>query len=263
MKIGLIAGNRLLPILLAQRIKEKNKNCEVIALCFKGETSKAISRYVDKTYWIKAGRLGELKQILRRESLKQCVMAGQISPWRIFRRKNWDKELISLVESIQDFRPHTIFKEIISSIEKQGIEFLDSTFYLKQDLAGEGVMNSVPLAESLKKDIDFGLKIISGFVELDAGQSIVVKEGSVAAFESFEGTNKAIRRGCKFAGKGCIVLKFSKANQDLRFDVPVVGISTLKLLKNVGAKALVLEKDKVIILDKSKFMLLAKKWEIS
>jgi len=262
MKLGIIAGNRLLPILLAQRIKQNNKDCKLTAFCFKGETSSIIRRYVDKIYWIKAGDLGGLKQSLKEDNIKKCVMAGQINPLRIFNRKGWDKELVFLAESIRDFRPHTIFQAIISSIEKQGVEFLDSTFYLKEDLADEGIMNSLEPDKSLIGDIDFGLKVISSFVELDAGQSIVVKGGSVAAFESIEGTDNTIRRGAKLAGKGCVVLKFSKTNQDLRFDVPVVGVFTLKLLRNKKVKALVLEKNKVIILEKLKFLSLAKKWGI-
>jgi len=262
MKIGIIAGNRLLPILLARRIKEKNPGCELIALCFKGETSSAIRRFADKTYWIKPGHLSALKRILKDEGIKQCLMAGQINPLRIFKRKNWDSEMLSLADSIKDFRPHTIFQKIISSIEEQGVKFLDSTFYLDKDLASAGIANGLKPAKALLNDIEFGLKVISGFVELDVGQTIVVKAGAVTALESFEGTDNTIRRGYKLAGKGCVIFKFCKAGQDLRFDVPVVGISTLKLLKRIKAKALVLEQAKAIILEKEKFLSLAKKWGI-
>lgn len=263
MKLGIIAGNRLLPIILARRIKQKNKNSKIIALCFKGETSQSIRKYVDKTYWINAGRLGDLKQVLGEENLEQCVMAGQINPLRIFRRSNWDEELISLMAETRDFRPHTIFKKIITYLEREGVTFLDSTLYLKEDLAEEGVMNGLNLDEEAKKDINFGIKVISRFVELDVGQIIVVKKGCVAALESLEGTDGTVKRAFKLAGGGCTVLKFSKINQDLRFDVPVVGISTLRLLRRIRAASLILEKEKVIILQKSKFLSLAKKWKIA
>jgi len=262
MKIGIIAGNRLLPILLARRIKEKNPGCELIALCFKGETSSAIRRFADKTYWIEPGHLSALKRVLKEEDIKQCLMAGQINPLRIFKRKNWDREMTSLADSVKDFRPHTIFQKIIGFMEEQGVKFLDSTLYLKQDLAESGSMNGLNPQKAVLADIDFGLKVISEFVELDVGQAIVVKAGAVTALESFEGTDSTIRRGCRLAGRGCIVFKFSKANQDLRFDVPVVGLSTLRLLKKAKARALVLEKGKVIILEKGKFLSLAKKWGI-
>ena len=261
-KLGIIAGNRLLPLLLAQRIKEKNKDCRTVAVCFKGETDPSIARYTDSQHWIRVGELGRLKTILAQQGITQCLMAGQINPLRVFRRKDWDQELISLVEETRDFRPHTIFKAIISSLEEQGLEFVDSTSYLKDDLAQDGPMNNLPLNTNLEQDIDFGLKLISGFVELDVGQTVTVKQGLAGALESLEGTDRTIKRGFRICGPGCTVLKFSKANQDLRFDVPVVGLATLKLLRKIKASGLVLESGRVIILEKVKFLSLAEKWGI-
>jgi len=261
-KIGIIAGNRILPLLLAQRIKEKHSQSEVVAICFKGETSPLIRNYADKTCWTSVGNLAELKKILKVQELKECIMAGQINPLHIFRSKQWDSELKTLVSGIEDFRPHTIFKTILTSLEAQGLRFLDSTAFLKQDLADNGVMNNLEVKDSLAKDIEFGLGVISRFVELDVGQTIVVKKGTVVGLESLEGTDRTIKRAFRLGGQGCLVFKFSKTNQDLRFDVPVVGISTLKLLKRIKAKALILEKEKVIILEKPQFLSLAKKWQI-
>lgn len=260
--LGIIAGNRLLPLILAQRIKEKNKNCEIVSFCFKGQTSKHISKYVDKCRWLSVGALSELRKAIKDEGLNQCIMAGQINPLYIFRKECWDKELTSLINDTKDFRPHSIFDKIIVYLERGGVEFLDSTLYLEGDLAGVGVMNGLSLDKAVAKDIDLGLNIISKFVELDVGQTVGVKAGAVVALESLEGTDRTIKRAYELAGKGCVVLKFCKAHQDLRFDIPVVGISTLKLLKHIGATALVLEEKKVIILEKKKFLSLAKKWKI-
>ncbi|MCK4519632.1 MAG: UDP-2,3-diacylglucosamine diphosphatase LpxI [Candidatus Omnitrophica bacterium] len=261
-KLGIIAGNRLLPLMLAQKIKEKNRDCEVVAFCFKGQTSKRISRYADKCYWLSVGALSDLRKALESQKLSRCIMAGQINPLYIFRKSHWDQELTSLLSCTGDFRPHAIFGKIINYLEETGVEFLDSTLYLKEDLAKLGVMNGLDLNKDTAKNIDFGLGVISKFVELDVGQTIGVKGGSVVALESLEGTDGAIKRVYRLAGKGCVILKFCKANQDLRFDVPVVGIATLKLLKRIGAAALVLEENKVIILERNKFLLLAKKWGI-
>ncbi len=263
MKLGIIAGNRFLPVLLAQRIKQQESNSKVVALCFKGETSREISRYVDSSHWLRVGRLSELTRILDSEGLNQCIMAGQINPLRIFQKKHWDKELLSLLEQANDFRPHTIFSKIIRRLEGKGITFLDSTSYLKNDLAENGIMNGLDLDERGQEDIKLGVKIISAFVELDVGQTIVIKQGGVVALESLEGTDRTIKRAYRLAGPGCSILKFSRARQDLRFDVPVVGISTLKLLLRIKAARLVLEKDKVIILQKDKFLSLARQWGIS
>ncbi|UCG34989.1 MAG: UDP-2,3-diacylglucosamine diphosphatase LpxI [Candidatus Omnitrophota bacterium] len=262
MRLGIIAGNRLLPLILAKKIRETNKDNEVIAICFKGETSPLINRYVTKTHWVQPTKLGQLKEALKKENLKECIMAGQINPLRIFKRSQWDQELRSLVAQTQDFRPHTIFTAIINHLQTEGIKFLDSTLYLKESLAQQGLMDNLDLDSNVKKDIDFGVEIISRFVELDVGQVGVVKSNTVAALESLEGTDRTIKRGFSLAGRGCTVLKFSKANQDLRFDVPVVGISTLRLLKKINAASLVLEKEKVIILEKEKFLSHATRWGI-
>lgn len=261
-KLGIIAGNRLLPIILAQRIKQNEKGYEIVALCFKGETSRDIYKYADKVYWLEVGQLKNLSRILTSEGISQCIMAGQINPLRIFNRKGWDEELISLVESIPDFRPHTIFGKIIDYLENRGIIFLDSTAFLDKDLVKEGVMNGLNLTIAAGRDVDFGLDMVSRFVELDVGQTIVIKNGSVVALESLEGTDRTIKRARTLAGYGCTILKFCKSNQDLRFDVPVVGISTLRLLRRIKASSLVLEKNKVIILEKEKFLSLAREWGI-
>lgn len=261
-RLGIIAGSRLLPITLAQRIKEKDNNRRLIAFCFKGQTSKQISRYVDECRWFPVGSLSGLRKALKEEGVKHCVMAGQINPLYIFRRKYWDQELNSLIDANADFRPHNIFDKFIAYLSGAGIEFIDSTLYLKDDLAESGIMNGLSLDNAVAEDIRFGLEAVTRFVELDVGQTVGVRSKAVVALESLEGTDNTIKRSFKLAGCGCVVLKFSKVNQDLRFDVPVVGISTLKLLRRIKAAALVLEESGVIILQKREFLSLAKKWGI-
>jgi DUF1009 family protein len=263
MKLGIIAGNRHLPVTLSKTIKQKNPQLELIAYCFYQETSPLIKKYADKVYWFHVGALSDLRLAIKNEGLSECIMAGQITPLRIFNRKYWDNELISLVEKTKDLRPHTIFLNVINYLEKEGIRFLDSTLYLKEHLAAEGALNEVLVDEEASRDIDFGTQMISRFADLDIGQTIVVKQKSVVALEALEGTDRAIWRGYKLAGKACVVLKFSKIKQDFRFDVPVVGCVTLKLLRKIKAKALVLEKDKVLILDKERFLALAEKFGIA
>ncbi|MDD5195601.1 MAG: UDP-2,3-diacylglucosamine diphosphatase LpxI [Candidatus Omnitrophica bacterium] len=262
MKLGIIAGNRLLPVILAQNIKKNIKDSYIVAICFKGETSSHISRYADKIYWIRVGQLEAMSEIIKQEGLRDCVMAGQISPMSIFRKRNWDRQLLSLIEETKDFRPHAIFSQIIAYLETRGVRFLDSTLYLKEYLSNGNLLNGLEPDVQLKCDIDFGVKLISRFVELDVGQTIAVKNTSAVALESLEGTDKTIRRAYSLAGRGCTILKFSKANQDLRFDVPVVGISTLKMLKRTKAASLVLENNRVLILDKEKFLSQASIWQI-
>ena len=189
-RLGIIAGSCLLPLILARRIKEKNKDCEVVAFCFKGQTSKHISKYVDRCHWFPVGSFSEIRKSIKEEALSQCIMAGQINPLYIFRKEYWDQELTSLIDEVEDFRPHNIFDKVISYFEKAGVEFIDSTLYLKNDLAEAGIMNNLPLAQAVIKDIDFGLDVISKFVELDVGQTVGVKTKAVVALESLEGTDR-------------------------------------------------------------------------
>src|SRR3989338_9471155 len=125
MRIGIIAGNRKFPLLLAQRIKQKDKEAKITAICFKSETCPSINRFVDKVYWLEVGALQRLKEIIRSEGLRDWIMAGQINPLHIFRRKSWDKELESLIGQTSDFRPHEIFNAITDNLEAMGIRFLD------------------------------------------------------------------------------------------------------------------------------------------
>lgn len=260
-KLGIIAGNRLLPLILSKSIKENFPSSYLTAICFRNETNPRVCRYVDRVYWIDVD-LSRLRAIIRKENIKEWVMAGQINPLRIFRQRVVDPELSSLMGTIMDLRPHTVFTEIIKTLESEGVHFLDSTLYLKNYLASLGVMNELPVSPEIKDDIDFGTIIVSRFVELDIGQTVVIKRRVVVALEALEGTDRTIQRAFWLAGSGCSVFKFSRPNQDLRFDVPVVGIKTLRFLKKVKAKSLVLESGKVIILEKPQFLSLAKKWRI-
>ncbi|MCF7873229.1 MAG: UDP-2,3-diacylglucosamine diphosphatase LpxI [Candidatus Omnitrophica bacterium] len=263
MQIGIIAGNKNLPLLLAKRLSESKKFRKIVGVCFKGETSSKFCKYVDQCLWVEVGKLKDLSEAIKTQKVKDWVMVGQINPLNIFKEKKWDDELKKIVNEQTNFCPHTIFQLIISYLEAEGINFLDSTFYLENDLAKNGLMNGFSLSDSTRENIEFGLDKISKFVEMDIGQTLVVKNNAVVAVESLEGTDNTIKRGAKIAGLGITVLKFAKEAQDLRFDVPVVGIATLKLLKKVRAACLALEKDKTIILDKEKFLDLSKKWKIS
>ncbi len=254
MKLGIIAGNRLFPIIFSQAARRGNSSIELIAICFRGETDPKIERYVDKAFWLRVGELGYLLEILKRENLKKLVMVGQVNPRRIFQKRHWDEKMRKLTKEINDFRPHTIFGKLIETMESSGVEFIDSISYMKEHLAENGVMNGLSLSNGVLRDIEFGTGLISKFVELDVGQSIVIKNKTVVALEGLEGTDRTINRAYSLAGFGCVVLKFSKQDQDLRFDVPVVGLKTLTLLKKIKAAALVLEASRVIILQKDKFL---------
>ena len=261
MKLALIAGNRALPIYFA-RLAKKHHDINIVAFCFNKETDPSIKKFVDKTYWIDVGKLQQFIDLLKKEKIKDCVMVGQISPYRIFKKEKWDSLLVQITKDVE-WRPHCIFTRIITHLEKEGFTFLPSTLYMEGLLAQEGVMNQVSLDTAVVEDVEFGARLISRYVELDVGQTLVVKNKAVVALEALEGTDRTIKRAYSLAGRGCIVLKFSKKDQDVRFDIPVVGMRTLSLIKKIHAKALALEAGRVIILDKEGFLRDAEKHSIA
>ena len=259
-KLGLIAGNRNFPLLFATCAKSKDPSLEIIAVAIKGETSKNLSRLVDKIYWLKIGGLRALCDVFLKEGVKTLVMAGQISPYRIFKdRQDWDSLMQKVFKSTPDFRPHSIFTEIIREIESQGFSFISSLTYLEDYLAKDGLNNKADVSESLEKEIEHALSLARKTADLDIGQTVVIKDKAVVAVEALEGTDKTIHRAFGICGQGFIVLKLAKKNQDLRFDVPVIGLNTIKQLVRFKAKALVLEKNKTLILDKPEVISLADK----
>ncbi|MBN2483536.1 MAG: UDP-2,3-diacylglucosamine diphosphatase LpxI [Candidatus Omnitrophica bacterium] len=261
MKLALIAGNRNLPLAFLQ-CALRDPELEIIPICFKGETSPRIKKYASKIYWIEVGQLATLIEILEKENISQCVMVGQISPYRIFKQQRWDTLMRTLAKRT-DYRPHSIFTTFIGYLEGKGINFLDSTLYMNDLLIGEGQLNAVSISPETSADIDFGIHQVSRYVELDVGQTIVVKNKAVLALEALEGTDNTIKRGYRIGKRNCVVLKFSKKDQDLRFDVPVVGLSTLRLLKKIKASALVLEASRVLILEKERFLKAAEQVQIA
>lgn len=260
--LGLIAGNRELPLIIARNFKTLHPDALLHVICLKGEANRAITRYADTLEWVTCTHLGALMRSIKKSGITQWMMAGQVSPIRIFNRFRWDKELRAFTLSLTDFRPHTIFTALIKKLEESGASFCDSTRYLSDELAAVGPMNTLTLAEHTQRDYAFSVNIISKFVELDIGQTIVVKNGAVAALEAFEGTDATILRAARFAGSGCLVSKFARRQQDMRFDVPVIGMRTLSILRRIRASGLLLEAGKVILLNKTRVLGQARAWGI-
>lgn len=259
-RIGLIAGNKSFPLLFVGLAKKKNPDLKIIAVAVKGETSRKLSKRVDEIHWVSIGQLKEVIDIFVREGIKDVIMAGQISPYRIFKdRHKWDELMTGIYENIPDFRPHSIFTEIITEIEKYNLKFMSSVSYMEDYLAKPGLNNNAEVVEGTKEQIAHSTEIARRIVNLDIGQTTVFKDKAVVAVEALEGTDNTIKRAYKIGGPGLIVVKLARENQDLRFDVPIVGLSTIKLLAKIGVKALVLEQGRTLILDKPEVLSFADK----
>ena len=259
-KIGLIAGNRDLPIIFAQNAKSQNPELSIYIAALKGDTKKQIEQYAEQVCWIFPGQIEKSIEFFRAHEVEELIFLGQVSPASAFLTcHKWDATMRNAAEKSQGFRPHAIFSKILQAYESAGFKVLDSTTCMESTIAKLGVNNSVELASDIKEEIEKALERTKKIVDLDIGQTVIIKDNTVLAVEAFEGTDNCIKRGAKIAHGNFIMLKRAMNNQDMRFDVPVIGLKTIKLLKKLKAKALVIHAEKTFILEKEKVFELANK----
>ncbi|MDP2939606.1 MAG: UDP-2,3-diacylglucosamine diphosphatase LpxI [Candidatus Omnitrophota bacterium] len=257
--LGLIAGNGKFPILFAKCAKQK-QDLRIVAIAITGDTSKMLKPLVDELNWVRPGELGKMLEILKEKGIRKVAMAGQVNPKNLFdKRISLDNELKNILENIKDKKADTIFKAIASRLENQGLEIINSTTYVTEYLPKLGVLTKRCPTEREWEDIRFGKTIAKAVALLDIGQTVVVKEKAILAIEALEGTNATILRGARIAGFGAVVVKVSRPNQDMRFDIPVVGLKTIEILLKVKASCLAIEAEKTLFLDKEKSLELANK----
>lgn len=260
MHLGLIAGNRKYPILFAQEAKKEG--VYLVAVAFKGETSHRLKRYVDEIQWVEVGQLEELINFFKLKGVKSAVMIGQITPTRLFKRIKLDKRAQKILSSVNQMSAETIFSRIADELSLEGIELKDARLFLDNLLARYGQINSLVPNDLEMQDINFGKEVAKGLASFNIGQTIIVKNKTIVAVEGIEGTDNTIIRGGRIARGNIVVVKVSKPGQDMRFDVPIVGPRTIKVLKKAGGGVLALESDRVIILEKEKTIRLAERWGV-
>lgn len=260
MRLGIIAGNRQYPLIFAK--EAKRKGVYLVAAAFRGETNSKLRCYVDEMQWVTVGQLDSLINVFKSAGIKEAVMIGQISPSRLFKKMDLDDRAKRILSDIRQMSAETIFSKIADELAGEGIELKDARIFLDRLLVGSGpVTSSVPNDKEME-DVQFGEKIAKGIGNLNIGQTVVVKNKTVVAVEAIEGTDYTIYRGGRIGRGNVVVVKMSKPNQDMRFDVPIIGPKTVKVLKRVGGGILALERNKVIILDKKKTIKLAEKYGI-
>ncbi len=259
--IGIIAGSGSLPLILSERIKRDGQR--VITIALEGLSTKELSQTSDKTYWINPGELGRLIEIFRAEGIKKAVMAGKVPKTLIFTDLKPDLRALALFLRLKDRKDESILQALAEELESHGIALEGLTVYLNHLFVTKGVLTTRSPSEEEIKDIKFGLEMAREIGRLDIGQTVVVKNQAVLAVEAIEGTDEAIRRGGKLGNGDVIVIKVSKPGQDMRFDVPVVGLKTLDALKEAKAKVLALESEMTILLDKEEMIKQADKIGVS
>ena len=257
-KIGLISGSGKFPFLLAQAAKDKGF-C-VVSIAIRNNTNPRLKKFVDDIKWFKISEFRKIFDFLDKEGIQNVIMSGQIQPRTLFDKEIFqDEELRKLIVDLEDRRADSIFGAIAQKIVESGIKLLDSTTLLENYLPKRGVLTQDEPTREIWDDINFGFQIAKEIARLDIGQTVVVKNKAIVAVESMEGTDATIRRAGSIANKGCAVIKVSKPQQDMRFDIPVVGLRTVKNLLKIKAKCLAIEAGKTLLIDKEKCIERAKK----
>ncbi|MGB1127773.1 MAG: LpxI family protein [Opitutales bacterium] len=247
--IGLIAGKGRYPILSAERIRTAGLPLRLVS--FEGETEQNLidSFPADEHIQVKVGQLGKLIKGLKKMGCRHALMAGQITPKRLFHGLHPDLKTLRILNSLKIKNAETIFGAIAKEIEAVDIGMLDARSFLDDQMATVGLMTSGKLKAS-EENIKHGIQIAKGISDLDIGQGCVVRKGTVLAVEAYEGTDPMLKRAGTFKTDGLIFAKTVKRQQDYRFDVPVFGERTLDVMHEAGIRSAVLEAERVIMLDK-------------
>lgn len=252
-KLGLIAGMGELPKAIAAEAQALGYTVFSVALTPLAE--KSLSSHVDEIQWVNIGKFGKIIDTLKKNKIKEAVMVGKVPKSLLYKSKIIpDLRAIKLLFSLKDRSDESILQAIAKELEKEGVHLLTITSLSASLLTPEGILAGAKLTEDEWKDISFGWKIAKEMGRLDIGQTVVVKNKAVMAVEAIEGTDEAIKRGGNLAGEGAVIVKVSKPNQDMRFDVPTVGSRTLKAMREVRARVLAVEAKKSIILNKDRLI---------
>lgn len=251
--LGIIAGKGRFPFLVTEEAKEAGYR--VVCCGISGECDPLLAARSDRYTEIKLGELKKLRDFFKSEGVSEAVMAGKVEKVRIFEGKlRPDLEMAKVLLKTKDFKDDSLLGGVANYLSLQGIELQDSTRFLKRSLPGEGALGKKKPSREILEDMEFGWKTAKVLAGMDIGQTVVVKKKAVLALEAIEGTDEAIRRGGLLGREGATVVKVAKPGQDMRFDVPAVGLSTLEQLVSVKARALAFEAGKTLFMDLEEFI---------
>lgn len=247
-RIGLIAGNGRFPIIFADNAKKLGYH--VSAVAHEGETEPELAGHVDRIHWIKIGQLNKLIKAFKEDGVHQAVMLGGMKKTHMFTTLRPDFRTLALATRLALWKDDDILRELAKELEREGIAICESTFGLEGILVEEGTLTERTPSEKEWEDIRYGWEVAHDIGRLDIGQCVVVKDRVVVAVEAVEGTDGAIKRGGDLAKGGAVVVKRSKPQQDLRFDLPAVGPRTIEVMAAVKASVLAIEAGRTILLDR-------------
>lgn len=248
----MIAGNGRFPFLVAAGARRAGRR--VVAVAIREEAFPELEKEVDELHWVGLGQLGRCIDALRKAGVTEAVMAGQVQHKRIFSNIVPDLKLITVLAKLAVRNTDSLIGAVADVLEGEGIRLLPSTSFIEDQLAVPGAMTRRKPSRDEAGDIAYGVRIAGTLTQLDLGQTVVVKGRAAVALEAMEGTDETIRRAGKIAGKGIVVIKLAKPRQDMRFDVPVVGVRTLETLGEAGAAVLAVEARRTLLFDKPELL---------
>jgi UDP-2,3-diacylglucosamine hydrolase len=259
--LGIIAGNGVYPKLLAEAA-EKAGVGKTIAVAFTGETDPVLAQHVDLIEWMRVGQLNRLLKFFNEHKVHHAIMAGQIAPKNLFDLRP-DLKALLLLGRLKQRNAESIFAGIADELARIDVDLLPATTFLEDSLAAAALIAGTKLSRREEEDVDLGWKIAKEIARLDIGQTVIVKNRTVVAVEAFEGTNDTIKRGGALAREGAVMVKVAKPNQDMRFDVPVIGVETIRIAAQAKLRVIAVEAGKTLLLERDDVVDLANRSKIS
>lgn len=241
-RVAIIAGAGEFPLLLARQLRLEG--LQTVAVAIEDEADPALASEVDRIHWQPLGRVGSLLRVLREESVRHAVLAGKIRKTRIFRDLRPDLKALTLLWGLRDRRDDTILGKVADVLASEGVELLPQTFAMDPYLPSARVFTRRKPTAAERADVEFGAALAREAGRLDVGQTVVVKSRAALAVEAIEGTDAAILRGGALGGPGAVAVKVAKPQQDPRFDVPAVGLGTVRACAEAGVRVLAFEAGK-------------------
>jgi len=261
MKYGLIAGNGKFPFMVVEGAKRAGVALSVAAI--REETDPGIERVADNVVWVGIGQLGKMIRFFKREGVERAIMAGQVKHVQIFSRAIPDARMLKMLLKLPRRNTDSLIGGVADELASEGIELIDSTFFLKDYLPRTGTLTRREPDEREREDIEYGLEIVRAIAQLNLGQTLVIRAKACVAIEAMEGTDETIRRAGELAKGRLTVVKIAKPDQDMRFDVPVVGTPTIQAMLAAGATCLCITAAKTLMFDRDEMIQLANENQIA
>lgn len=250
--LGIIAGSGQLPFVAAAEARAQG--LRVVAVAIQEEADTRLAEHVDAIHWVRVGQLGAVVRALHAEHVTDAILLGKVQITHLFTQVRPDLLGAKVLLTARDLRGDTILEAIVEALAAEGIRVLETPRFLGPVLLKAGrLTRRAPTARELR-DIVLGREIARQIAALRIGQTVVVKNGTILAVESVEGTDATIRRGGELGRGGVVVVKVSRPGQDLRFDLPTVGRETLTALREASATAVALDADRTLLLERERFV---------